>query len=171
MKKLITVFLLSIQFIYLCSLSMPIKSIMLNVTFCDGDVITFSGLLTVVRENTMDQLYTLAQLSGICVNEPATKKSSKHKNEENSQKQPTAIIVQNIFSDYSKQIVRAFNTSTSQIFADAYTNTSILVNFLGFLLFLSVFLNIFRLKFFYIHIRSSIDHLYEIVIATPKNPA
>jgi len=173
MRKLIAVFLLSMQFFYLSAVNLPLKGVMLDSVFCGGEVTTLSGLFNVVRENTMESLYTLAQLSGINVgNETFPKtENKKERKDKDTQKQPSGIIPQNGFNLDTKNLLKLFTSHPEQPYSKVYTHNSVLVNFLNFLLFLCIFLHLFRLKLFYIHARSSIDHLINNAIVVLKNPA
>jgi len=153
MRKLIAVFLLSMQVFYLSAANLPLKSIMLDSAFYGGEVITFSGLFSVVCENTMGNLYTLAQLSGINAGNDTTPKNqnSKERKEKDAQKQPSGIMPQSGFSLDAKNILKFSASHPQQPYSTIATHNTVLINFLNFLLFLCVFLHLFRIKLFYIH--------------------
>ena len=173
MRKLIAVFLLFTQFLFLSSANLPMKSVTLDSIFCDGNVVTFSGLFNVVCENTMESLYTLAQLSGINAGNETTPRNNnnKERKEKDAQKQPNGIIPQSGFGLDAKNLSKLSISHPDQSHSKAYTHNIVLVNFLNFLLFLCVFLCLFRLKLFYSHARNSIDHLINNTIVALKNPA
>lgn len=171
MRKLIAVFLLSMNFFYLAAANLPVSSFMQSGAFSGDKVITFSALFSVVCENTMENLYTLAQLSGIAVGKEAAKKNTKEKKENEAQKAPFGIIPSAGFNLDSKNLAKFSNPHPQQAYAQAFANCVIAINFLNFLLFLCVFLHLFRLKLFYIHARSAIDHIINNAIVALKNPA
>lgn len=159
-KKFLSLLLLISQVLYIFAFALPSVSIATQNTRETVapriQVISCSGLVSIVVINTVDSFLALAELSGLI---KTTHKKQTPKKESNKQEAPATLLnIVKPVTDFKTQL----NSSTSYIntFTQQITNYTTLLSVSMLWLFLSgIFLSLYRMKINYIKVISTIDHL------------